>query len=28
LKAESLPSKNDNKPDESKPKAVMSKKTN
>ena len=28
LKAESLPSKNDNKPDGSKPKAVMSKKTN
>jgi cell division protein FtsQ len=28
LKAESLPSKNDNKPDVSKPKAVMSKKTN
>ena len=28
LKAESLPSKSDNKPDESKPKAVMSKKTN
>ena len=27
LKAKSLPSKNDNKPDESKPKAVMSKKT-
>ena len=28
LKAESLPSKNENKPDESKPKAVMPKKTN
>jgi hypothetical protein len=28
LKAESLPSKNDSKPDGSKPKAVMSKKTN